>query len=87
MAAASTPLEKTILLAMKKQGITAADLAVAIGMAPTNFSLARHNQRGFPLPALLRMCGLAEIDADGKIKLIEWIAFKQDIVRQAKNRQ
>jgi DNA-binding Xre family transcriptional regulator len=87
MASASTPLEKTIQIAMKKQDVTAADLAVMVGMAPTNFSLARHNQRGFPLPALLKLCDFAEFDAEGKLKLIEWIAIKQIIVGQAKNRQ
>lgn len=77
MAAAVTPLEKAILLAMKKNGITASDLAVMVGMAPTNFSLARNNHRGFPLAALLRVCDLAGIDSVGKLKVIEWIAFEQ----------
>jgi hypothetical protein len=77
MAAAVTPLEKAILLAMKRNGITASDLAVMVGMAPTNFSLARNNHRGFPLAALLGVCDLAGIDSDGKLKVIEWIAFEQ----------
>ena len=77
MAATATPLEKAILLAMKKSGMSASDLAIRVGMAPTNFSLARNNHRGFPLAALLRVCELAGLDSVGKLKVIEWIAFEQ----------
>lgn len=77
MAAVATPLEKVILLALKRNSITASDLSVMVGMAPTNFSLARNNHRGFPLAAILRVCDLAGIDSVGKLKVIEWIAYEQ----------
>lgn len=75
--ATNSPLEKTILLAMKQNDITAADLAGIVGMAPTNFSLARNNHRALPLAALLKICDLAGLDSDEKLKVVEWIAFKQ----------
>jgi len=68
------PLEKSIQQAMKRQGCTAADLADLVGMAPTNFSLARNLKRSFPLSALLKLLELADLNSDQKIRVIEWLA-------------
>jgi transcriptional regulator with XRE-family HTH domain len=73
----TTPLEKVILLALRKKKCTAAELASLVGMAPTNFSLARNSRRSFPLPALLNLFNLADVAAVEKIKVLEWIAFEQ----------
>jgi hypothetical protein len=72
-----SPLEKVIVLALKRQGCTATELAKLIGMAPTNLSLARNSKRSFPLPALLNLMNLAGVDAEEKIKTLEWISFNQ----------
>ena len=72
-----SPLEKVILLTLLKKKCTAAELANLIGMAPTNFSLARNSRRSFPLPALLNLFILADVSAEEKIRVLEWIAFKQ----------
>jgi transcriptional regulator with XRE-family HTH domain len=73
----TTPLEKIILHALRKKRCTAAELASLIGMAQTNFSLARNSRRSFPLPALLNLLNLADVSAVEKIKVLEWIAFEQ----------
>jgi len=75
----ASPLEKAILKALSKQGCTASDLASMVGMAPTNFSLARNSKRPFPLPALLRIFKFADLKAEEKVKILEWIAFKQEL--------
>lgn len=75
----STPLEQAISRAMQVQQCTATELANRIGMAPTNFSLARNSRRSFPLPALLELLDLSDFDADIKLKTLHWIAFKQNI--------
>ena len=77
MSIVSTPLEKVILLALKNHQCTASTLAELIGMAPTNFSLARNSRRSFPLPALLNLFKYAGVTAEEKIKVLEWVAFKQ----------
>jgi transcriptional regulator with XRE-family HTH domain len=71
-----TPIERVIALALKRHGCTAAQLAERVQMAPTNFSLARNSKRSFPLPALLNIFELAEISAEERIKVLEWVAFK-----------
>lgn len=78
----TNPLEKVILLALARHKIPASKLAEKIGMAQTNFSLARHSHRSFPLPSLLRLLDLAALKAPEKIKVIEWIVFKQKIIRK-----
>lgn len=77
----STPshIEKVIALALKKQQCTAAELAERLGMAASNFSLARSSRRSFPLGALLQIFELAEISAEERIKILEWVAFEQVI--------
>jgi len=65
---------------MQVQQCTATELANRIGMAPTNFSLARNSRRSFPLPALLRLLDLADFDADDKLKTLHWVAFKQQML-------
>ena len=77
MSIASSPLEKVILLALKRQQCTASNLADLVGMAPTNFSLARNSRRSFPLAALLNLFEYAEVAAEEKIRVLEWVAFKQ----------
>jgi len=75
----ASPLEKAILKALATQGCTASDLAGMVGMAPTNFSLARNSKRPFPLPALLGIFKLANLKAEEQVKILEWVAFKQEI--------
>ena len=79
MANVPTPIEKVITRALKVQECTAAQLATKIGLAPTNFSLSRNSKRSFPLPALLTLFDLAGMTADEQIKVLGWIAFKQNI--------
>lgn len=74
LATTLNPLEKAIQQAMKRQGCTAAELADIVGMAPTNFSLARNLKRSFPLAALLSLLNLTEFTDTEKYKVIEWIA-------------
>jgi len=81
MSIVSTPLEKVILSALKHQQCTASTLAEMLGMAPTNFSLARNSRRSFPLPALLNLFEYAGVNAEEKIKVLEWVAFKQVVER------
>lgn len=66
-------------MALKKQECTAAELASRLGMAPTNFSLARNSRRSLPLAVLLQIFDLAAISAEERIKILEWVAFKQVI--------
>lgn len=80
--AGSNPLEGAILRALARHKIPASSLAEKVGMAQTNFSLARHSQRSFPLPSLLRLLDLAGMDATEKVKVVEWIAFKQKIAKK-----
>lgn len=68
-----------ISTALQKQKCTAAELADRLGMAPSNFSLARNSRRSLPLAVLLSMFELAEISAEERIKVLEWVAFKQVI--------
>jgi len=72
-----SPIEKVISMALKKQECTAAELAARLGMAPTNFSLARNSRRSLPLAVLLQIFALAGISAEERIKILEWVAFKQ----------
>lgn len=74
-----SPIEDVIDMALNKQKCTAAQLAERLGMAASNFSLARNSRRSFPLAVLLSMFELAEISAEERIKVLEWVAFKQFI--------
>ena len=80
-----TPLEKAISLALKKQECTATDLAIMLGMAPTNFSLARNSRRRTPLHVLLNIFALAEMSAEEQIKVLQWIAFEQQELLEQNN--
>ena len=74
-----SPIEKVISMALEKQRCTATELATRLGMAPTNFSLARNSRRSLPLGVLLNIFDLAEISAEERIKILEWVAFSQII--------
>lgn len=74
-----SPIEKVISQALAKQKCTAAELASRVGMAASNFSLARNSRRSFPLAVLLQIFNLAEISAEARLEILEWVAFKQDI--------
>ena len=74
-----------IVLTLRNKKCTAAELANLIGMAPTNFSLARNSRRSFPLPALLNLFILAGVTAEEKIRVLEWIAFMQIIIATGKS--
>ena len=74
-----TPIEPVILMALNNQKCTAPELAIRLKMAPTNFSLARNSRRSLPLGVLLQIFDLAQISAEARIKVLEWVAFEQAI--------